>query len=80
MATPFQIDVPEETLIDLRRRLRDTRFPDEVEGAGWDYGTSLSFTRELAEYWAETYDWRKHERFLNGFPQYRANIDGLHIH
>jgi hypothetical protein len=77
---PFQIAVSEEVLADLRARLERTRLPDEVTDSGWDYGTNLAYLKELIEYWRTRYDWRKHERELNGFNQFKANIDGLDIH
>lgn len=51
--TPFTIAVPDDVLLDLRSRLRRTRWPDEVEGAGWDYGTNLDYMRELIAYWID---------------------------
>jgi len=76
----FQINVPQEVLNDLSMRLARTRWPDEVEGTGWDYGTNLSFMRELVEYWQHSYDWRRHEAELNRFHHYRAKVDGVGIH
>jgi pimeloyl-ACP methyl ester carboxylesterase len=77
---PFTIDVPDDTLADLKRRLAHTRWPDEVSGAGWDYGTNLAYLRELCAYWREGFDWRAQERALNQLPQFRATVDGLGIH
>lgn len=76
----FRIAIPEETLRDLKRRIGSTRFPDEIPDAGWDYGTSGSFLRELLGYWEERFDWRAREAELNGMPHFRAEIDGLGIH
>lgn len=76
----FRIDVPDGVLDDLRRRLDATRWPDEVEGAGWDYGTSLGYMRALAAYWRSGYDWRRREAELNRLPQFRATLDGHRIH
>jgi microsomal epoxide hydrolase len=76
----FEIEVPEEMLEDLRNRLRNTRWPDEVEGAGWDYGTPLSFLRDLVEYWLDDYDWEKERLELNRLPQFRTEIEGHLIH
>ena len=56
---PFHMDIPQATLDDLHERLARTRWPDEVEGAGWDYGTNLEYMKELADYWQHTYDWRR---------------------
>jgi pimeloyl-ACP methyl ester carboxylesterase len=78
--TPFRIDIPQADLDDLRDRLARTRWPDEIPGAGWDYGIPLDYTRELAEYWRTTYDWRVHERQLNEFPQFTTAIDGQRVH
>ena len=77
---PFQVNVPQATLDDLRERLARTRWPDEVEGAGWDYGTNLQYMKELADYWQHTYDWRKQEAELNTFAHFKADIDGVGIH
>lgn len=77
---PFQVSVPQTTLDDLRERLARTRWPDEVEGAGWDYGTNLQYMKELADYWQHTYDWRKQEAELNTFAHFKADIDGVSIH
>ncbi len=76
----FTIDIAQSTLDDLRERLARTRWPDEVEGAGWDYGTNLGYLKELVDYWQHTFDWRVQEAKLNRFAQFRAQIDGIHIH
>jgi len=76
----FKIDIPQATLDDLRERLAHIRWPDEVEGAGWDYGTPLGYMKELANYWQHTYDWRKHEAALNTFAHFKAEGDGVGIH
>jgi len=80
MITPFRIDVPQADLDDLAARLAATRWPDEVSGAGTDYGMPLTVVRRLAEHWRTGYDWRAHEARLNEFPQYTTTIDGQNIH
>jgi pimeloyl-ACP methyl ester carboxylesterase len=77
---PFKIDVPQATLDDLHERLARTRWPDEVEGAGWDYGTNLDYLKSLVDYWQHEFDWRAQEAMLNNFSHFRADIDGLGIH
>ncbi|MGH7383805.1 MAG: epoxide hydrolase family protein [Candidatus Rokuibacteriota bacterium] len=77
---PFAVDVTQATLDDLRDRLARTRWPDEVEGAGWDYGASLAYMRELVEYWRASFDWRAAERAMNRVPHFRAQVDGVGIH
>src|SRR3989440_7194973 len=77
---PFTINIPQATLEDLRERLARTRWPDEVEGAGWDYGTNVGYLKELVDYWQHTFDWRAQEAKLNQYAQFRAAIDGVGIH
>ena len=77
---PFRIQVPEADLEDLRERLARTRWPDELPGVGWDYGVSLQYVKEMAQYWRTSYDWRKHEARLNEFPQFTTTIDGTRVH
>ena len=80
MAEPFRIDVPEADLVDLRRRIAATRWPDEVDGAAWDYGSNLGYMRALADYWLNGFDWREQERRLNELPQFTADVDGQLLH
>ena len=77
---PFEIHVDDDVLDDLRARLDATRWPDEIDGAGWTMGSNLAYMKELAAYWRDGYDWREQERRLNALPQFRAEIDGLGIH
>jgi pimeloyl-ACP methyl ester carboxylesterase len=77
---PFRIDVPQADLDDLRERLARTRWPDELPGVGWAYGTPLAYLRELAAYWRDAYDWRRHEARLNRLPQFTTAIDGATVH
>lgn len=77
---PFRIDIPQHDLDDLHARLAHTRWPGEVEGAGWDYGTNLAYLKGLTEYWQHGFDWREQERQLNNFQQFRAEIDGFGLH
>ena len=78
--TPFEIDVPEATLADLKTRLARTRFAGEIPGSGWEYGTDLTYLRQLLAYWRDEFDWREQERDLNQFDQFKTQIDGLDIH
>ncbi|MEP7304990.1 MAG: epoxide hydrolase family protein [Acidobacteriota bacterium] len=77
---PFKISIPNEILTDLKVRLARTRFPDELSGAGWDYGTNLDYLKQLVTYWRDRFDWRKEERRLNQWPQFKTRVDGLDIH
>jgi len=77
---PFVIAVPEALLNDLQQRLGLTRWPDEIPGSGWHYGASLAYVKELVHYWQHQYDWRAQERLLNGFPQYRVQLEDITLH
>lgn len=77
---PYTINVSQAVLDDLNERLADTRWPDQVEGADWNYGTNLDYLKELAAYWQNGFDWRAQEAKLNQFKQFRAAIDGFGIH
>ena len=77
---PFTIAVPQATLDDLHERLARTRWPDEAENTGWNYGTNLGYLQELVNYWQHSYDWRAQEEKLNQFAQFRTQVDGQHIH
>lgn len=83
---PFRIDVPDGVLDDLRRRLAATRWPEpetvapDGDDLDWSQGVPLAYTRDLAAYWADEYDWRVRETALNQFDQFTTEIDGLDIH
>ena len=77
---PFTVQIPQSVLDDLSDRLARTRWPDEVAGAGWDYGSNLDYIRELCDYWQNKFDWRAQEKAINQFAHFRAEIDGISIH
>ena len=77
---PYKVEVPQEVLDDLKRRLRHTRWPDEIVGSGWSHGSNLAYVKSLCEYWETNFDWRAQERAINAFCHFRSEIDGLNIH
>ena len=77
---PFEIAISDEVLDDLRQRLSLTRWPDEMPGVGWEYGSNLDYIKELCEYWRTGFDWRAQEKKLNEFNHYKSEVDGLSIH
>ncbi len=79
-ADPMVVAVGEEQVADLRARLAATRWPDEIDGSDWDYGTSLAYMRELIAYWQTEYDWREHERAMNSLAAFRVRIERLGVH
>jgi pimeloyl-ACP methyl ester carboxylesterase len=77
---PFTVNVPEDQIVDLRRRIAATRWPDKETVADETQGVRLGVIQQLARYWATDYDWRKCEARLNALPQFITRIDGLDIH
>nr|WP_312034324.1 epoxide hydrolase [Actinoplanes sp. TBRC 11911] len=78
--SPYRIDIPQDRLDDLHRRLAQTRWPDPVPGAGWEAGVPPDYLRDLADHWRTKYDWRAHEARLNEFPQFTTVLDGQPVH
>ena len=76
----FVIAVPEDQLVDLRSRLRATRWPDSLPGSGWDYGTEPTYLQDLCAYWADGFDWRRAEARLNAWQHFRTVVDGQQLH
>src|SRR6186997_3159372 len=76
----FQIEIPQERIDDLHRRIAATRWPTRELVADRSQGVQLAATQELARYWTTEYDWRKCEARLNALPQFKTEIDGLDIH
>ncbi len=76
----YRLHVKDEVLDDLRERLSRTRWPDEIPGSGWQYGSSLDFMRRLIAYWRDGFDWRAQEAKLNAFDQFTVPIDGIKLH
>lgn len=73
----FTIDIPEEALVDLRRRVEEIRWPDKETVTDQSQGVQLEKIQKLVRYWETDYDWRKAEEKLNEYPQYVTEIDGL---
>jgi epoxide hydrolase len=78
---PFRVEIPQQRLDDLQDRLSRTRWAAEVPGPNpEEYGVSLAWVRELAEYWKDGFDWRAYEARLNSWPQFVTEVDGQDIH
>jgi pimeloyl-ACP methyl ester carboxylesterase len=77
---PFRVEIPEEELAELRRRIEATRWPSQELVADRSQGVQLATLQELVRYWASDYDWRKVEAKLNALPQFTTEIDGVGIH
>jgi pimeloyl-ACP methyl ester carboxylesterase len=80
MITEFKCQIAQPFIDDLKIRISQTRWTDEIDGSGWQYGANLSYMKELAEYWLDKFDWRKVEDEINQYPNYIAEIDGINVH
>jgi pimeloyl-ACP methyl ester carboxylesterase len=80
MITEFKCQIAQIAIDDLKFRISQTRWTDEIKDSGWLYGASLSYMKELADYWVNGFDWRKVEDKINRYPNYLAEIDGTRIH
>ena len=74
---PYAIAVPDAVIDDLRDRIRRTRWPDPAPGEPWSQGADLDYLRDLLAYWADGFDWRSQERWLNRFEHRMADVDGV---
>ena len=77
---PTPIDVPEEVLTDLRRRLELTRWTDDAGNQDWYYGVDRAYLQELVDYWRTDYDWRAAEAAINAYEHYRVQVEGVPVH
>jgi pimeloyl-ACP methyl ester carboxylesterase len=77
---PFRVDVPAETIDEMRRRITATQWPERETVSDSTQGVQLETIKELARYWAKDYDWRTCEATLNALPHFMTEIDGLQIH
>src|SRR6202171_4369716 len=77
---PFHVEVPEAELADLRRRINATKWPEQEQVADATQGVQLATMQKLAQYWANSHDWRKCEAKINAVPNFITEIEGLDIH
>lgn len=77
---PFKAHIPDAILLDLRRRLAQAKWPDQLAGTTWEHGVDIATMRKLAAYWEKQYDWRAQEARINRFEQFTTEIDGQSIY
>jgi pimeloyl-ACP methyl ester carboxylesterase len=80
MITEFKCHVPQAAIDDLKFRIAQSRWTDEIIDSGWKYGAKLNYIKELADYWLNKFDWRRVEDEINQYPNYVTEIDGVKIH
>ena len=77
---PFRLEVPNETLVRIRNRVRDYPWHEMPDDGGWGYGTNLDYMKELCAYWVDHFDWREQEARINRLSHFTAPVDGMDIH
>jgi len=77
---PFSLEIPDAAIDDLKARLANVRLPDRAPGPDWAYGAEVGYMAELIEYWRSAFDWRAQEALLNGFPQFKVQLDDVDLH
>jgi pimeloyl-ACP methyl ester carboxylesterase len=80
MKQPFKINIEQSIIADLKKRIANTRWADEIENSKWEYGTNKSYLKELCDYWQNTFDWKKKEEYLNSFNHFKTTVDGAGLH
>jgi pimeloyl-ACP methyl ester carboxylesterase len=80
MKKSFKINIKQPILNDLKKRIANTRWTDEIENSKWEYGTNKTYLKELCNYWQNRFDWQKQEEYLNSFPHFKSTIDGTGLH
>jgi pimeloyl-ACP methyl ester carboxylesterase len=80
MKKSFKININQTVIDDLKNRLTNTRWTDEIENSKWEYGTNKTYLKELCDYWQNTFDWKKQEEYLNSFAHFKTTVDGIGLH
>jgi pimeloyl-ACP methyl ester carboxylesterase len=76
----FQINIKSSVIEDLKERIANTRWTDEIDNGNWEHGTNKSYLMELCDYWQNGFSWKMQEDFLNSFENYKTEIDGIGLH
>ena len=80
MIKPFKVEIPEENLKSIYSKVQNYQWHEMPNDGGWEYGTNLDYMKEFTEYWTNKFDWRKTEKKINKFNNFKSKIDGIDIH
>jgi len=80
MIKPFKVEIPEENLKSIYSKVQNYQWHEMPSDGGWEYGTNLDYMKEFTEYWTNKFDWRKTEKKINKFNNFKSKIDGMDIH
>ena len=80
MVKPFKVDIPDQIIKDIYDKVKKYPWHEMPKDGGWEYGTNLDYMKEISKYWVNEFDWRKHEREINKFPNFITKVDDIDIH
>ena len=80
MVKPFKVDISDQIIKDIYDKVKKYPWHEMPNDGGWEYGTNLDYMKEISKYWVSEFDWRKHEREINKFPNFIAKVDDIDIH
>ena len=80
MIKEFTVNIDDSELININSKIKQYPWSSIEDMEGWSYGTNKTYLKELCDYWVKEFDWKKHEKKINSFKNYKTNIDGLNIH
>jgi len=80
MLKPFKVDIADQIIKDIYNKVKKYPWHEMPNDGGWEYGTNLDYMKEISKYWVSEFDWRKHEREINKFPNFITKVDDIDIH
>jgi len=80
MVKPFKVDISDQIIKDIYDKVKKYPWHEMPNDGGWKYGTNLDYMKEISKYWVSEFDWRKHEKEINKFPNFIAKVDDIDIH
>jgi hypothetical protein len=80
MIRPFKLSVSESILKEINNKVKNYPWHEMPDDGGWEYGTNLEYMKDIANFWVNKFDWRKHEKEINKFSNFKTNVDGIQMH
>ena len=80
MIKPFKLNVSDDILREIVRKVENYPWHEMPNDEGWDYGTNLNYMKDISKYWVNKFDWKKHEAKINNFSNFTTKVDGIDIH
>jgi len=80
MVKPFKVDISDQIIKDIYDKVKKYPWHEMPNDGGWEYGTNLDYMKEISKYWVSEFDWRKHEKEINKFPNFITKVDDIDIH